>query len=145
MFAGLGQDPFFDFRRRAQAYYELELPFASPDLEVLDINGDGRLDIYIVQTDERTKNSYCAGRFVNREWWAQGTQPPPEFVPPLDVAPDVLLVGSQDRAKEKFRAVTMHHSEPGCGFFVEKFGNNKTMVLSQGSNNRPGHNLLLQW
>lgn len=141
IYKGLRSYPHFEF---ATPYFERSMPYGTPDLEVLDVNGDGKADIYIVQSDETTPGSYCAGPFDSRQWWTKGNQPPVTFVPPVDVAPDLLLVGSSNNGSV-YEEVFMWHSEPGCGFFTELFGNNRTMILGQGTNSRPGHSLLLQW
>jgi hypothetical protein len=41
--------PFFDF---PDPVYQLQLPYASRDAEVLDVNEDGAPDLYVVQVDE---------------------------------------------------------------------------------------------
>lgn len=140
VFAGLPSYPFFDFD---SLYYNQLLPYASPSVEVFDPNGDGHPDLYVVQVDEATPNTYCSGRFNKSLYWSGGTQPPPEFTPPLDAAPDLLLLNTG--AAPTFETVVMEHRLPGCGFFVEPFGSNSTLLLGQGNNRRPGHNLILQW
>ena len=132
-------EPFFDFD--AKPLYEKFLTYAAPDIEVLDVNGDDLLDIYVVQTDEVTEGTYCGGPWVKSDWWEGGIQPPPSFIPPVDEARDILLIGVDDG----FNAVLMDHAEPGCGSYVEKFGDDRTLILAQGGFVRPGHNLLLQW
>lgn len=142
VFEGFRDPPFFSFKRRG-IYFEMELPFASPDVEIFDANGDGLADMYVVQNDELSDSTYCAGSFRARSWWDEGNQPPAEFVPPVDNAPDIVLLG--ERTDAKFRKILMDHREPGCGHLVQKFGSNQTLILAQGTSSRPGHNLLLQW
>jgi len=139
VFKGLGKYPYFDLIKRSGRLYERSLPYASPDVQVLDVNRDGIADLYVVQVDEATSGSYCASKY--QKTWS-GAQPPESFVPDRDVAADLLLLGSESG---DFTEVVMQHSEPGCGSMVELFGNNHTMILAQGNNGRPGHNLLLQW
>lgn len=151
IFEGIREPPYFNFKRR---YYEISLPFGIPDLEVIDLNDDGIRDIYVVQSDEskREKNGklrrnvYCAGKFVHRQWWRPGNQPPADFVPPRDEAPDLLFIGNgpKDRMRDRFQRIRMEHSEPGCGNLVRPFGHKK-LLLAQGDFVRPGHNLILDW
>jgi len=42
VFRGIAQPPYFDFR---DPYYSLDLPYAAPDLEVLDVDKNGVPDI----------------------------------------------------------------------------------------------------
>lgn len=144
VFAGTAQYPYFDYTD-AGVYYYQELPYASPSLEIIDANGDGRPDVYVVQVDEATPGSYCNGKFNKRLWWGNGNTPPDSFIPPLDQAPDILLMNLGSASFSKFSSVLMDHREPGCGYFVEHFGSNSTIILGQGNNRRPGHNLILQW
>lgn len=146
IFRGTRNPPYFDFT--GPVYYERTFPHSVVDLEVLDVQEDGLLDLYIVLSDEnvRDKNgklrkSYCAGKFNHRDWWSKGNQPPNNFRPPFDRARDILLIG---RRPGKFKRIKMNHREPGCGNLVRAFGN-KTLVLSQGNFVRPGHNLVLDW
>lgn len=142
-FKGLEEYPYFNFERRYERLLDLSLPYAAPDVEVVDANQDGIADLYVVQVDEATVGAYCG----NRGNWDPkpytGVQPPADFVPDKDVAPDLLLLGSPSGGG--FTTVSMAHSEPGCGYVAERFGNNRTMILTQGSTSHPGHNLLLQW
>lgn len=141
IFEGLSVSPYFDFTRRGMIL-ERQLPFAVPDVELFDANNDGILDVYVVQTDEVSKRTYCAGPFKNRKWWGRGNQPPTNFTPPLDQANDLLLLGGVEVAS--FETIEMQHSEPGCGSKVLAFGSS-SLILAQGTRNRPGHNLLLEW
>jgi FG-GAP-like repeat len=145
IYKGYKSYPHFDW---SQPYFERKMQFGTPSVEVLDVNSDGVADIYIVQTDETTLDTYCGGGlFDNRKWWASGNYPPASFVPPRDLANDLLLVGNgySKRHGVPFTEVYLNHSEPGCGFFTQLFGDNRTMILGQGTNSRPGHSLLLQW
>lgn len=144
VFEGSRDAPYFDFRISANLMYELELPFATPDIEILDINEDGAPDIYVVQTEEFTRGTYCGRWFNHREWYSGGVQPPASFSPPVDIAPDVLLVNTGKSGKDMFDHVYMDFEEPGCGSKVERFGN-RTLLLAHGAPSRAGPNLLLQW
>lgn len=151
IFQGIKEAPYFDFTDR-KGYYSKALPWAAPDLEVIDVDGDGNLDLYIVQADERRKagKNYCGGPFKPQEWWPKNKtspmSPPNNYVPPRDKAADLLLLGNPSATKrfQRFSTVKMEHKEPGCGYFVKKFGE-KSLVLVQGGFVRPGHQLLLEW
>jgi len=121
---GTPAEPIYNFRKPD---FELITQHATPDVEVLDANGDGVADVYVVLVDERPDNAYCGGGFQDREWWATGSQPPVEFTPPADMAQDLLLIG--DDSTGGFTVVNMTHAAPGCGFFVEKFGNDRCVLL----------------
>lgn len=106
--------PFFE----ATPYYEGLLKYAAPNVEILDVNDDGLLDIYVVQTDELTNNthSYCGGGSFDFVAWTGSPGPYPSnksFVPPLDYAQDILLIGTKDNTSP-FDVVMMEHSEPIC-------------------------------
>lgn len=155
IFEGIRTRPYFKFNRKG--YFGMTLPFAAPDIEVFDVNNDGKMDLYIVQANETRKNddgspildNYCGGKLDPKRWWKNhpAKTPPDSFVPPKDVAPDILLLGSSinnPKRNLRFQRITMKHREPGCGYFVKKFGE-KSLVLAQGGFVRPGHQLLLQW
>ena len=154
VFRGIRRRPWFDFTK---VYYERSLPFAAPDLEAIDINGDGILDLYVVQVDERTlkpdgsprPETYCAGSFHPDKWWPVNKKspqsPPNNFVPPCDMAPDIVFLGRRSpKCNLRFKVVRMKHKLPGCGYYVKKFGP-RALVLAQGGFVRPGHQLLLEW
>ena len=150
IFRGTQRQPYFDFT--GPVYYERTFPHSAVDLEVLDVQEDGKLDLYVVLSDEKVKGrtpdelraAYCAGKFKHGDWWNRGNQPPTSFRPPPDNARDVLLLGRRQKGRGRFKAVTMEHTEPGCGNLVRAFGN-KTLLLGQGGFVRPGHNLVLDW
>lgn len=154
VFVGIPEAPFFDFTGRL--YYHTSLPYAAPDVEVFDVNGDGLLDFYVVQSDESTHDaeglphvaSYCGGKFVHHDWWHPffGNQPPSDFIPPNDTAPDFLFInkGSEMDRPDRFEKLKMEHSMPGCGNLVRPFGDKK-LLLTQGGFVRPGHQLMLEW
>jgi FG-GAP-like repeat len=133
VFLGIRSRPYFDFR---QPYFVAQLPWLAPDLEVLDVNNDGLVDVYVVQVDSRT-GKYCGP--------GGGTGPnlPPEFMPPVDQAHDVLFVGRLDRS-QPFVPVTMKHALPGCGSFAQRW-DKRTMLLSGGSFTNAGFSMLLEW
>ena len=157
VFRGIRRRPWFDFRQSA-IWYQRPLPFAAPDLEVLDFNRDGIMDLYIVQTDERRfdgrgrlrQRAYCANKFNPQAWWPKNQTspmtPPNNFVPPPDIAPDLQLI-SRPRSNNfggRFQEIRMNHRLPGCGCFVKKF-NDRSIVLASGGFDRPGHQYLLQF
>jgi len=92
------------------------------DCVTLDVNQD---DNYLVQVDKSTSGSYCANDWV-KPW--NGAWPDDSFIPDVDEAADVLLIGSAPGLG--FTEVEMEHAEPGCGSMVELFGNNRTMILA---------------
>jgi len=57
IYKGINHSPYFDFSR---PYYTRKLPNAAYDLEVLDVNQDSNLDIYISQANE--SSGYCSGK-----------------------------------------------------------------------------------
>lgn len=144
IFQGQSTFPYFDFKR--EPILDTPLHFATPDVEVLDVNSDGSPDIYIPLADELTLDTYCADVFDNRLWWKKGNQPPSNWTPPIDPVADLLILGkTSDGTYAAEQSISMDHAEPGCGWMVERFGNGRTMILAQGTGNRPGHNLILQW
>jgi hypothetical protein len=145
VFQGKRQPPYFNF---AKPWFEAKLDYPAPDLEILDVNKDNAKDIYVVQVDEDgSDNAYCTSSSPEK-WWknvkgSKGPDPAPNWRPPLDQAKDYLFMGQ--RSKTRFRQVKLQHSLPGCGFLAQRFGDDKTMILSQGNFQHPGQNLLLEW
>jgi hypothetical protein len=111
---------------------------------VLDVNDDGRPDLYIVLVDHSpVRSNYCwSGSQTFDFSGGYGPRAPNAFTPPLDLAYDILLIANDDGS---FTEHTMNFTEPGCGGRAERFGGGKTMILAQGNENKNGHNLLLQW
>ena len=144
IFKGMKEPPYYYLDSRSLVYQRIS-NYSTPDLEILDVNGDGVADIYLVQTDTKTIGSYC---YTGSDTDLQGGKLQPaqqtEFTH-LDLAPDLLLVGSLAGPSLSFTEVPMEHAEPGCGYKVDLFGNNHTMILAQGDFFHRGHNLLLQW
>jgi FG-GAP-like repeat len=156
IFRGMATKPYFDCTVQG-VLFEQTMPYATPSIAVFDADKDGRMDdIYVVQTDEGTPGSYCVeGEVGNRrQLWGRGNKPPASYVPPLDEAHDFLLVAKKNSSSSfggdnaalplSFQVVTMDHAEPGCGFMVERF-HNHSLLLAQGSRDRLGHNLLVEW
>jgi hypothetical protein len=131
VFRGIPASPHFDF---VKPYYRRSLPYHPIDVEVLNVNGDRWADIYVVQSDER-KGMYCGPQ-------GMVVQLPDNVVPPPDRAPDVLFVGVRDA--RRFVPVPMRHAQPGCGAIAQKW-DRRTMLLSQGSFDNSGYQLLLEW
>ena len=123
-------------------YYEKGGYRRVQDIEVLDVNGDGISDIYIVRDGE---NGYCnILKSTRMELFYGGEAVPPDgFVPPNDTRSDILLVGTGD-ANNPFVEVVLNHQYPGCGYRAKKFGDGK-LFLSQGSDHTFGYSLLLEW
>lgn len=140
IFKGIDSPQRFNF---SDFYFRATLPFSAPDVEVLDVNGDGIPDIYVVLTDTDTQDGYCGGPAP----WRIKPYPPADWVAPLDEARDVLFIGKgyQENLEDRFVSVIMEHTLPGCGFLVEQYGNNKTLLLANGDEGHPGTNVLLQW
>jgi hypothetical protein len=135
VFRGRAASPYFDF---SAPYYQRALPATANDVEVLDVNRDGRPDLYVVLVNA-AKGQFCSkrGRVVNL---------PANVTPPADAARDLLLVGNGARrpAAARFTPVAMQHAMPGCGSVAERW-DARTMLLSQGGFNHPGYHLLLEW
>jgi hypothetical protein len=133
VFKGQAASPYFDF---FTPYYKRAMPFSATDVEVLDVNQDGRPDLYVSLVNS-AKGQFCGphGRVVVL---------PKDVIPPRDRAQDILLLGNARQAASRFTPVTMQHSLPGCGSFVERW-DGRTMLLSQGGFNHPGYHLLLEW
>uniref|UniRef100_A0A7S3QGS3 ASPIC/UnbV domain-containing protein n=1 Tax=Chaetoceros debilis TaxID=122233 RepID=A0A7S3QGS3_9STRA len=148
IYKGQKEYPFFSFNKENRLLHR-KLLYPAPDVEIIDANQDGWPDIYVVQSDSSKPNSdeikYCGTSHRDPAWkekYYNTHRPTDDWTPPKDTAPDILFLGS---ASGKFTRVEMKHSEPGCGFLVERFGNNRTLILGQGNMGREGHNLLLQW
>lgn len=138
VFRGISRAPFFDFGR---PYYERVLSEASPSVAVLDVNRDGRKDLYVVQTNRRT--GYCADRHPFR-YWGGGLDPPREWQPPLDTTRDLLLLGTAGAARYRVLNMPLRY-QYGCGFLAQRFGDDQTMLLAYGDTMHNGFNLLVEW
>jgi FG-GAP-like repeat len=138
IFRGIAQYPYFDFTR---VYFQMAMKYATPDVEVLDVNMDNVPDIYVVQVDE--VNGYCAKGEDANKYWGGGTTPTEWWIPPVDNARDILLVGTK-RKSRPFTQITLQHAQPGCGYIAQRWGD-QTMLLGQGSFDAAGNSLLLNW
>lgn len=139
IFRGVDDASRFDF---SKFYFSMALPHEGPDLEILDINDDGIPDIYVVQTDQLS-GTYC-GEYLT--YTVPGGNPPDGWVAPADEAQDLLLVGLGGNEEEvTFEIVEMEHQLSGCGYLVEKFGNNQTMILANSDEGHFGDNAILTW
>jgi len=138
---------FFEMTR---PYYEKKMPQATPDVALFDYNGDGFIDIYVVQVDEETDGGYCtSGMKLTDHTNSSASEllklQEIDFVPPNDKAQDLLLTGlEKNNGKVSWAEVWMLHAEPGCGYKVEPFGE-RGLALAQGTPSRWGSNLLLEW
>eukprot|EP00978_Attheya_sp_CCMP212_P042866 scaffold269269_cov48-Attheya_sp.AAC.1 len=92
VFLGMTVAPYFNMD---EPYYELYVDHAAPDVEVLDVNGDGIKDIYVMQVDLRITTQYCKAPYEKIMEKLGQTELPattPDFVPPLDRIKDILTV-----------------------------------------------------
>jgi FG-GAP-like repeat len=128
VFRGVRGSPYFDF---VKPYFEASLRWYATDVEVLDVNGDGRRDVYVIQVDEG-RGTYCERDGV--------LNLPPNVTPSRDNAHDLLFLGT----RVSFRGVMMGHALPGCGYAAQRW-DDRTMLLAQGSFDHPGFQLLLEW
>lgn len=142
VFEGKPDYPHYAFNEKP--FFELDLPYAAPDVEILDVNDDGRPDLYVVQVNQtQSSDNYCSHFSSTIDFFGKrGPRAPDDFTPPLDLTKDLLLTGN---AAGSFDQHEMDFAEPGCGSRVQRFGGGKAMILAQGSSDRSGHNLLLQW
>lgn len=140
VFKGIPDSPFFDMYNIS---HQEVLPYEATDLAVLDVNGDGNMDIYVVQTDtDKTKEgNYCGGQ-LNKTQYPVSLPEPPDWDAPVDQAQDLLFIW--DEAEDTWKKEVMLHAEAGCGYYVETFGS-RGLALSQGTPSLHGSNLLLQW
>jgi hypothetical protein len=114
--------------------YEIHFEHEPVDLEVLDATGDGILDIYVVMTDRFDTGTYCGNSSTqNRNR---------NRTPSIDVAHDVLLVGTECHLE--FMPVVMEHEFPGCGGPIAKWGE-RSLMLAKDSVGHNGPSLLLEW
>jgi hypothetical protein len=139
IFEGKEDKPFFNFKK---VYFEADLQWSSPNVEILDVNKDNISDIYVVQMNLESTN-YCGRGSVANTWWGGGPTPPLHFTPPLDRAHDILFVGRKNKDLS-YNRVKMLHALPGCGFIAQKW-DDQTMLLGQGSWDSAGYSLLLNW
>jgi len=143
VFKGMGVAPFFDIENRSGMIYQSFFPHLPSAIEVVDINSDGIYDIYVVQVDDETEGSYCKEPFIKDNW--RGNNGQGGIVAGPDLGKDFLFVGDPSSPGSKYQKIEMQHEEPGCGSLVEQFGSNRTLLLAQGTMERWGNNLLLQW
>ena len=107
-------------------------------VEVIDANGDGRLDVYVMLNDAALKDTDRCRSIPSLE---------EAFWPPVDTAPDILFVATQeleDISDDRFIPVEMDHSLIGCEGHLAKWDDH-TIALAQGGFTREGENVLLKW
>jgi len=157
--------PYFQF---SKPHLTRVLPHYAPDVEVLDVDGDGHADVYVSQNDRYARpDSYCGteGRPV---WKFFGGEryPPANWTPPIDEANDVLFLGgvvvksstkkrkkkSRTKNKKKIRTygfkkrVVMRDTGRGCGGLVAKFGTDgRTLLRSDADKDHAGFHYVLEW
>lgn len=142
IFRGIQAYPYFNF---GTPHFTTNVPAEAYDVEVLDVNGDGRKDIYIPQRNAASQ-TYCGTRTNEKviQWWGGGeSQPPTNWIPPKDQVRDILLFG-RNKLGNRFRKVTMWHEIPGCSTYMHKFSD-KAMILSKSDTTHPGFNAFLEW
>ena len=98
----------------ARPYYQRWTRAKITDVETIDVNGDGKVDIYVVRRS-REEDTYCSMKRQNvyENFFNNSFRPPKDFVPPSDTASDFLLLNIGGRTR--FRRVGVRHSFPGCG------------------------------
>ena len=130
----------FDFDN---VYYERKFRYRVSDFEILDVNGDGSKDIYVIQSDESKVASYCIleREDIQNSYFGGKNLPYEGWVPPLEHALDLIMIGVNDT----FIPYQMHHTAAGCGYRVDRFGDEQTLVLVQNNHDHEGSTLLLQW
>ena len=74
-------------------------------------------------------------------------KPLPDFVPPIDKARDLLLVGFKRKGEIFFKKVKMKAFRGrGCGSLTRKFGGNpQSLIVARGRAIHNGYNYLLEW
>lgn len=114
-------------------------------MSLFSLVASSRLDIYVVQADE--KRGYCAtgSSELVKNYFGGRVNPPDDYMPPTDKARDVLMIGGRYNGEFGFKKVNMRHARPGCGGIVERFGSFQKLSLAQGRPLHLGHNLLLEW
>lgn len=139
IFKGQQEAPYFDFQ---QPWFEAELPYASPDVEVLDVNNDGRADIYVLQSNH--VDGYChGGNPALLNIWGKGAAPDPGWVPPKDTGRDQLFVGIE--GETPFERVVMNFSKRGCATMAVRFGDGQSLAYGNGDMGHPGYHMFLSW
>lgn len=139
IFLGIDDPMRFNF---LETYFFASLPYSAPDVEIVDVNNDGLPDLYVVQNNDE-KGTFCGEPMS----WKIRPYPPDDWTAPLDEANDFLYMnmGFQPKKAKRFNKVIMEHQLPGCGFIVEQFGNNRTLVLANGDEGHAGTNAILSW
>jgi len=147
IFRSMSQAPYFYFPK---PLYACRCPVATPDVEIIDVNGDGRNDLYVLQ-QTKTKG-YCksaseANTFlpasVDTSVVGRLMEIPDSFHPPKDRAQDVLLIATR-RKNLPFRKLAVRCRFRGCGTLVQKLGA-RSLVRAGGAFYQWGDNYLLRW
>lgn len=148
VFKGLANraEPFFDF---TNPYFRMILPQTAEDIELLDVNSDGLVDIYVPQIDADTGKRfewseaenrpaayYCGARNMGSNTYDDV---------PRDQISDLLLVGQRSSDNQRTWAPQwMDHQAKGCGRFAVALGGQE-LALAHGTESRPGQTLILRW
>ena len=135
--------PFFAFYF---PYLTMKLPAAATDVEIIDVNNDGKMDIYIPQTNER--GGYCAARGRNVfKFHGNSVNPPDRWAPPINNGGgDILLVGRRRDVDRRayFNKIKLKFPFRGCTGMVRKFGE-RALIVARGNFMHSGYNYLLDW
>merc|ERR1712113_213286 len=122
---GIAAFPFFDFSRPDR---DIQMSYAIPTIAVVDVNGDGFHDIYVVQGDYK-------GMWPGTPRTHQVCN-----IRTVDNCPDVLLLNKHG----SFNPVVIDESTmTGCGYWARAFGNK--VALSRGGMGINGNNYILEW
>ena len=122
------------------------------DIRVLDVNGDGLMDIYVSQSrDER--NEYCdthvKGGYptVQEQYGIGNSEEVFSFEPPIDPISDILFI-QKERNGTKYPRFKRHELKTlnlrGCAGVLKPYGEQK-LAVSYSYLQWPGYQYLLDW
>jgi len=125
------------------------------DIRVLDVNGDGLMDIYVSQS-RNDRNEYCdthvKGGYptVQKEYgikpYGDYNQEVFNFEPPIDEMADVLFI-QKERDGTKYPRYKRHELKlglRGCAGVLKPYGEQK-LAVSYSFLQWPGYQYLLDW
>ena len=86
------------------------------------------------------------GRKVKNFYFTDTAHPDVEWVPPVDKANDLLLIGRRKGAAGRitFDSIKIEFRGHGCGGIVRKFGD-RSLIVANGRINHYGYNYLMEW